>query len=225
MRNRTRRRLEMLDRVMTFIDSYPSDDPAFVSVAAAVRSGLERAHALAAAEVAGRAAEMAAVAQRQQLRRRIRDRYLRYAVDVAARARKSADDRVPEVRLPDRHAPNAEFLVAARTILDTLLPAREILVGSGLASGTLDELAADIATFESAGSAAAAAMMQHVGARAQLDATARDCVALVRILGGFNRTRFGDDPGVWAVWLESSHVAADPARAADSDVAVNVELA
>ncbi len=61
-------------------------------------------------------------------------------------------------------------------------------------------------TFDSAAALAQTTHLGHVGARANLEAVADECVQFAGILDGLNRARFDDNPEMLAAWIRASKV-------------------
>jgi hypothetical protein len=87
---------------------------------------------------------------------------------------------------------------------------RELLVRHGLVETVLQSLAQSLDELDRAVEQAIAGRRAHVGASACLDNVADEVVLIVKVMDGFNRVRFANEPGLLAEWASLSSVVATP---------------
>jgi hypothetical protein len=85
---------------------------------------------------------------------------------------------------------------------------KELLVKHGMPETVLDDLDRAIKEFDAATQLGVAGRAAHISATADLEAVSKEIVARVRVLDGFNRIRFRDDPARLAAWVSASSVRA-----------------
>ncbi len=197
-----RRVLAMAGRVTEFARAHPSTDSGFTAVLAKFQAGLTRAQALALQEHKGRVDEQAAVATRRVLRRRTLAPLMRHLSNVAA----VAGIRAEQFRMPLFAAPHAVFITAAKSMLAAATERREQLEAAGLGDTLLDDLAQGIAAFDTATATINSGQREHIGARADIGAIARELLQLARVLDGLVRAKYSDDAELLASWVSARAV-------------------
>lgn len=201
-----RRKLSMARRALDFAEAYPDTDAGYVALVARLSERVDRGDALVMQQIAGRAGEHAAIAQREALRRTIQQEQLHHLVWVAELAAKERPDLVGKFIYPDAGGPHQVLIAAAKALLAAAIPHRELFVSRGLGATLLDDLAHNIADVDAAIETAHSNRRDHVGARADLAAIADECVTLSRILGRHIHARFRHDTEVLAAWASASNV-------------------
>jgi hypothetical protein len=200
MNKEVRRKLEMAARVREFSRTHASDDPAHALVLGRLEDRLSRVKAIADRQVAGRSAARTARAHREELRRVVQSQLLRYLVAVGSVAGKTRTELAEQYRLPSSRGPTQAFLASVRVLLAKAESQRDLLVSEGMSPTLLDTLGGLVSQLETAVEAARTGRLDHIGARADLDILAVQVSDLVRLLDGFNRVRFGQDPKLLAEW-------------------------
>ena len=206
MKATIRRKLEMARVALEFCLANPTTDRGHQAVISRLSERVARGDLLAQQQNDGVVGQHASAARRQSLRRKIRAQ-LRHVARVASTAAKTGTDLPGRFVLPDFHAPMLDFMSAARGTLAAVAPQRELFESLGLGDSWLVDLSQAIEQFDVASQALHLAMRIHVGARADLNVVAADCIALVAVLDGLNRARFHNDPERLAAWLSASNVA------------------
>lgn len=206
MNHVVRRKLEMAARVREFCRAHPSTDPGYELVLGRLEERLARAQAIAAKQVAGRAAARAARAHREELRRVVHSQLLRYLVAVGSVAAKTRSELAERFRLPDSRASNQAFVSFVKALLATAEAQRELLVSEGMGPTLLEDLGTKVSQFEAAAEAARTGRREHIEARADLEAIVSELTDTVRVLDGMNRYRFGSDPELMTGWAAARDV-------------------
>jgi hypothetical protein len=217
-----RRKLEMAVRALEFSQDHPSTDASYVSVVARLQDRVKRLNADIVEEIDGVASERGARAHREAVRRMTLLEQLRHLVRVARLGVREQPELAPLIVLPVATAANKVFISVAKRMLANALPLKDLLAPYGLGETLLDDIAAAIAEFEQATRTAHGGRDEHVGASAELKALARECVAIVGVLGGFNRFRFRGEPDLLAAWKSVSKVAGPFRRRRGAAPAENV---
>ena len=199
-----RRRLEMAERVRDFLRAQPTEGPEAAGLAR-LEELLQRAEALVAQQRAGVVATGAATAQREELRRGLTTKLLRYLVALGAMAAKETPELAEQFRLP-RSASHQAFLTAARGMLEEATAQKDLLAGRGMSEKLLDDLAAALSEFENTLEATRTGRREHVGASADLRAVAARITEQVRVLDGLVRYRFGDNAELMGAWASARNV-------------------
>ena len=200
MNKDVRRKLEMAARVREFSRTHASDDPAHALVLGRLEDRLGRVKAIADREAAGRSASRTARARREELRRVVQTQLLRYLVVVGSVAGKTRTELAEQYRLPSHGGPTQVFLAAVRVLLTKAESQRDLLVSEGMSPTLLETLGGLVSQLETAVEAARTGRLGHIGAHADLEILAEQASDLVRLLDGFNRVRFGQDPKLLAEW-------------------------
>ena len=93
------------------------------------------------------------------------------------------------------------------------LPLKAQLITHELPADFLDDLAADIAAFQSAVAERGNAVGDHIAARQELDNELAAGVADVRDLTSLMKVRYVENPGKLAEWAAATHIERPPRRA------------
>ena len=113
-----RRRLERASRVRDFIRAHRTDGVGEAAALARLEELVQRADALAAQQRAGVVASRASTLQRDDLRRALLTKLLRYLAAVGAVAAKQHPELAALFRLPRTDASHQALLTAARGMLE-----------------------------------------------------------------------------------------------------------
>jgi hypothetical protein len=125
-------------------------------------------------------------------------------VDVAA-------DAVPGLKEDVRYKPSTKNQRGFRTAVGGMAAAAEsnkgVLVKYGLSQTVLDSLRVCLEEFDACVARSDEGRRMHVTATAELEAAADEIVRVVRVLDGFNRLRFANDPEQLAAWESATSLA------------------
>ena len=200
-----RRKLTMMGRTLDFVRAHPSTDASWAALATRTEELVSLADTLTVQERDGLVGERAAATRRRELRLQMQE-MLRHLVRVAEAASTTNPVLLGEFEMPNPDGPHRVFLGASKGILTAAMPHRDLFVTFGLGESLLDNLTSALAAFEVATADFNAGRREHVGARAQLIATADSCMELVNRLDGLVRTRFRNDAAQLAAWESARNV-------------------
>lgn len=205
-----RRRLEMGLRALNFSRAHPAENAGCTAAIARLEQDLARAEVLAMQQRSGILAERTASVRKQELRDQVQHLLLAHVAHVAHTARFDAPDLAKRFRLPPENQSYQSFRLAARVIAKEAQEQKDLLIRHGLAEPMLTGLAEALDQFDAAMEQGAVGRRDHAGARAELDAVLEDVVAVVAVIGDFNRFRFRDDSDTLNAWKSTSAVQAAP---------------
>jgi hypothetical protein len=207
-----RRKLEMVARVREFCRVHSATEPGYAPVLAKLEESLARAQVIVAREHEGRTAARGARAHREELRRVVHFQLLRYLVAVGSAAAKDRAELAERFKLPSTNASNASFLTSVKALLATAEGQKELLVKEGMKESVLADLTRMISDMEVALETMRTGRRDHMGARADLEATTNDLLGQVKVLDGITGYRFGVDPEMIAEWNAVRHIPGQPSR-------------
>jgi hypothetical protein len=205
MQGRIRTKLATAAEVLAFAQAHPDTDPSHVAVVTRLQAAVARADVLALQQRDGTADEHAARLQRDDARHQLQAQ-LRHLARVGLQALSDHPVLQGAFVLPEPAAPLKVFITAARSMLAAATAQKDVLVDAGLGTTFVEDVTQAIATFDATTSNASASKLDHIGARADLDAVTRQCLRLVRVLDGLNRQRFAATPDLLAEWASVQHV-------------------
>ena len=203
MKATTRRRMSMAMRALHFCQAQTSDDTGYTAQVAALSAEVLRSDPLVSQQQEGLAEEHAAVMQKDAVRVGVTQR-LHHLYRVGAMFDRSGPAAVLGIPPLPQHLPYREFIPFAKSMLALATANKDALIPVGLGASFVDDLGTAVAALDAALEAANMARAKHVGAGAELEAATSRAVELVRLLDGFNRTRFLGDAEQIAAW-ESEH--------------------
>jgi hypothetical protein len=132
---------------------------------------------------------------------------------VAERAAVEDPELSQKFDLPRIPARGLAFRAAARTMIELAEQRKDLLSKYGLVDEVLLHARKSIDELDGLVERGAEGRRIHIGASASLEVVANETVRLVRILDGFNRVRFGNDPNLIAGWIAAANIIG-PARSA-----------
>jgi hypothetical protein len=217
MSNLIRRIIEMVAKVLGFIHTHPSDDPAQAIAVTALENRSARLEAMVAQEKSGHIAEGAAIVTKENLIGNIRDGFtlLKRLATTAAREEPTMPIRLT---IPKPKASHLDLLSGGRTVVSEARAHQETLAKYGLPPKFLDELSDTLDQFEAAMSAKNSGASSHVGANTEIQELVREIRDLVRLLDAFNRPRFRNNPELRGAWLAAKAVTRHTPKPADDSV-------
>ncbi|HET9386924.1 MAG TPA: hypothetical protein VFO67_17455, partial [Gemmatimonadales bacterium] len=188
-----RRRLEMAERVRDFLRAHQTDGVGQGLGLAKLEELLVRAQALAAQQRVGVAMSRRATKQRNEVRRVLQGKILKYMRVVGRVAAKQNGELANQFPLPAANSTTEALLTAARATLERATAQKDVLLALGMSQKVLDELAAALGEFDKTLEATRAGRRDHVGASADLEALGLEIAEQVTLLDGVVQYRFGDD--------------------------------
>src|SRR2546423_776762 len=185
MRAQLRRRLEMAERVRDFLRAHATDGVGQGLGLAKLEELLARAQVLAEQQAVGVARTRRATKHRQEVKRALQRKILRYLRVVGQGAAKQNGELANEFPLPPRNASHEALLTAARATLEKATARKDVLVTLGMSQKVLDDLTSAVSEFERTLEASREGRREHVGASAVL-------AAIVEAGGGTGELHDGD---------------------------------
>ena len=205
MNKTLRRRLEMAARVREFLRAHPTEASGEEPALTRLEQLLERAQTLAGEQRQGLTAAKSATLQREEIRRVIANKLLRYLMAAGVVASRDNLHLAGQFQLPTS-ASHQSFLTAAQGMLKTATQEKELLLREGMKASVLDDLATALGQFEQTLEVSRTARRQHVEARSELQAVAEEIGDRVRVLDGLVRYRFGDNAQLMDAWTSARNV-------------------
>lgn len=206
----------MGQRALEFSRAHPSESPGYATALKQLEEQLLRATQLAEEQRRGLAEVRAATILKDRLRRAIRRSHLVHFAGVAQRAATESPELAQKFDLPRMPARGLAFRAAARTMLELAEQQQELLSKYGLVEEVLQHARQSLDQLDQAVEHSAEGRRVHIGASASLEVVADEVVRLVRILDGFNRVRFGNDPSLLAGWIATTNIIGPPVSVAQS---------
>jgi hypothetical protein len=206
MNAKTRRKIEMGRRALSFSMAHPDVSAGYATTLARLQDRLARAEQLITLQRDGIAQVRGATLQKRDLRRIMRRAQLMHLVRVAELAAQENPELAQKFELQPEQTPYLEFQASARAMLAEAQNQKELLVKHGLADTLLDSLVKNMNQFDQAVGQGAEARRAHVGASAELDAIGDEIVHLVKVMDTLNRSRFAGTVEVLAEWESASNV-------------------
>ena len=215
MKARTRRIIEMSNRVLRFSQAHPDPSPGYAAALARLEKSLAEVDQIADRQVTGINQARSATAKKRELRRKMRRTHLVHLARVAEAAAKEAPDMARTFALPREGVPYLAFRTATRGMLAAAQNQKELLVRHGLLDSVLESLAEALDQFDEAIVQGTDGRRIHVGASSELDSVADELAQVVRLMDGSNRYRFADDADLLAEWESSSNTFGPPRSAVE----------
>ncbi len=200
-----RRRLEMAARARDFLRAHRTEVAPEETALARLEELLQRADTLAAQQRAGVVAARSATLQRAGFRGELQ-KLLKFVAAVGVVAAKDNPDLPVHFRLPQLGVSHQTFVTAAHGILEKASALKDVLIGRGMATTLLDDLAKDLAEYERTLEATRAGRRDHVGASTDLNAVASEIAEQVRVLDGLVSYRFGTNAELMGAWTSARNV-------------------
>lgn len=206
MRAQLRRRLEMAERVRDFLRAHGTDGVGQGLGLAKLEELLERAKVLAEQQMVGVAMTRRATKQRNDVRRGLQRKILRYLRVVGQVAAKQKGELANAFPLPPGKATHEALRTAARATLEKATAQQEVLVGLGMSAKVLDDLTASLGEFERTLEVSREGRREHAGASAELEAIGAAIAEQVKLLDGVVEYQFGDHAELMGAWASARNV-------------------
>ena len=212
MEQEIRWKLAMAARVLDFARAHPSADVSCNTLVSRLEDRVKRGDALALQQREGSEREHAAIARREELRWEIIRLQVKHLVRAAELAVPDHPELAGQFTLPPAGGSLKAFITAARSLLAAALAQKDLFLQLGVGDTFLDEFSQGVADFDASTQTANSGHGGHVGARADLEVVAGECVKLAGLLDGIYRARFRNDAESLAAW-KSAKLVYTPARA------------
>jgi hypothetical protein len=212
MKAKSRRKIEMGERVLEFCKEHPDPSPGYEAMVARLNEGLSRADLLTDQQRNGILEVRVATQRKEDLRRALRTGHLAHLTRVARVAEKEVPGLSQRLKVSLTGGTYLSFRAAARGMVAEAASRQDILVKHGLSSTVLDALSQALDQFDGAVKQGTDGRRAHVGASADLDSVASEIVQIVRVMDGLNKVRFANDAELLPAWISASSVVATPIR-------------
>ncbi len=213
----TRRKVETAVRVRDFVLAHPREDAGFAVLVAQIQDAVARARQFEADEIDGILEDRAATERRNGIRRLVNGDLLRPLARIGAAAARTTPELAGLFPAPDDNATHAECLALAKRMHEHAVKHAETLAKFGLPATLLDDLGVAVAKYDAITTQQNHARRRHVDAGVQLEQLLVEIGRIIRLLDGYYRYAFRDDPAAKAVWKHVSNVVTRT-KAAPADV-------
>jgi hypothetical protein len=210
MRAKSRRKIEMGQRVLEFIKQHPNLGPGFATATARLQERLARARQLAQQQLDGRSEVAAATARKADLKRLMLSAHLDHLSSVAQVAAAEDPELIQKFNFPPDARTYLSFRAAASGMAAEAESRKELLLRHGLSEDVLNGLITSLEQFETVVEQGSAGRLTQISATAELMTVADEVVQLVKVMNGLIRLKFGNQPSVLAAWESASNVFATP---------------
>ena len=210
MRAKTRRKIEMGQRVLEFSRLHPDPSPGYAAAVTRLQERLARADQLAQQQVDGRAEMRVATRRKQEIRKLMMRAHLDHLASVAEIASVEEPALLQKFRFPPDATTYLAFRAAASSMAAEAESRKELLLRHGLSEDVLVGLKNSLDEFETALEQGAAGRLSRVGATAELDSVSDEIVQIVKVMNGLVRLRFAHQSELLAAWDSASNVFATP---------------
>jgi hypothetical protein len=207
---KTRRKIEMGARALEFSRAHPDESPGYAAAVTELAELLSRADELAIQQQEGTVEVHAASVRKTELRRTIRRHQLVHLARVARSAAKELPELAQHFQLTREPSPYLVFKATTSRMLTEAHQQKDLLLRHGLHARVLETLEHSLDQFDQAVGRGVQGRRTHVAASAELNVAADEIVQRVKLIDGFNRFRFADDPDALASWTSASNVVAAP---------------
>jgi hypothetical protein len=206
----------MAQRALEFSQAHPSSSQGYANILKQLEDELARATQLGEEQRRGIAEVRTATIEKEKHRRALRRNHLVHLAGVAERAATENPELAQKFDLPRMPTRGLAFRAAARTMVDLAEEQKDLLGKYGLVEEVLQAARSAIDQLDALVDRGAEGRRVHIGASASLVVSVDEVVRLVRILDGFNRSRFADDPNLLAGWLSASNIVGPPSTGGQS---------
>lgn len=196
----------MAARARDFAIAHPVADPGFAIVVNRLDATVSEADAIAIQETDGRKNESAFRARRVDLKGSIGRTQLRRLVRIAELAAKDHPDLKGQFPMPAADMPNKSFLLAARGLLATAIPNKDLFVSLGIGDRFIEDLTQATDQLEAATATSHTGRTNHIAANADLPLLVRACIRDIDVVETFYRAAFPKDSDLLAAWLSARNV-------------------
>ncbi|MGH7582318.1 MAG: hypothetical protein ACREL5_03720 [Gemmatimonadales bacterium] len=206
MQSNFRRIFSMAGRALGFATANPSSDASYTALVGRLKDAVAKADVLAVQQNDGDAGERSALSQRMQLRRDLEVVMIPHLIQVASFAAETQPELTKAFRRPLRGIPNRALIAVGKSLIAAAQPYKDLFLSLGLGNTFFDDFTAALAQFDVLTDTAHSGRRDHVGARAELEVLAKECLRMVKVLDGTFRVRFKNDPESLAAWMSSRNL-------------------
>jgi hypothetical protein len=206
MNAEVRRKLDMAERALVFIQEHPPEDTGVTPVFEELAERVAHALRLVKVEGEGLSGERAATTERLDVKRSLVTGLLAFLSRAGRAAAKEEPSLAHVFRPIAMGTPNRLFVARAESMVAAARGQPELLGRYGSTGALLEETERLVSRFVAVSQAAASSRLAHVGANADLTAVTSEIMELVDRIDRLHRHRFRADPDALAAWSSAKNV-------------------
>jgi hypothetical protein len=210
MNSVVRRILEMVARVVSWIDAWPDTDAGQMVSAARLKEVRTEMEQVAALQRAGLIAVHTGAGEKRRLRREMLAGPIAHLSEVGGLAGRDHPDLVNKLRYRPGGNSSLAHRTAARSLQAEAGANKEVLSQYGLSEAVLEVYGELLNQYDAAVKAGIEGRAMHTGATRRLEALALEAGQLVRAMDARNRYRSKNDQQALGAWISASAVFAQP---------------
>jgi hypothetical protein len=210
MNSVVRRIVEMVARVVSWIDAHPDTDAGQQVSAARLKEVQAEMEQVAALQRAGLIAVHTGAGEKRRLRREMLAGPIAHLSEIGGLAGRDHPDLVNKLRYRPSGNTSLAHRTAARSLQAEAEANKEVLVKYGLSEAVLEVYGQLLDQYDAGVKAGIEGRAMHTGATRRLKALALEAGQLVRAMDARNRYRFRTDEQALGAWISASAVFGQP---------------
>ncbi len=210
MNSVVRRILEMVARVVSWIDAWPDTDAGQKVSAARLKEVQTEMEQVAALQRAGLIEVHTGAGEKRRLRREMLAGPIAHLSEIGGLAGREHPDLINKLRYRPSGNSSLAHRTAARSLQAEAEANKEVLSQFGLSEAVLEVYGQLLDQYDAAVKAGIEGRARHTGATRRLEALALEAGQLVRAMDARNRYRFKNDHQALGAWISASTVFGQP---------------
>jgi hypothetical protein len=206
----TRRVLDMCVRILSWLVSYPDDEPGSATLAERLRALVTRIDQAIATQRNGLSDVQTASLRKRELMREMLAVPIAHLAEIGKLASREVHELGRAFRVGDAKGTLVGFYSAAREMLSQARLHEEVLVRYGLSHSVLVDFGRMLDEFDAATKLGIEARTAHKAATQELEALTVEAGRIVRGMDARNRVRFRDDRQALEQWIAARKVLGSP---------------